>query len=139
MRIVVPVDGSEISLRAVRHAATMAKAQPDLELHLVNVQLPIPTTATSWVPKGAVREYHIEEGQKALASAEELLREAGVKFEAHILRGDPGDSISAYARDKACDAIVMGTHGRGRALAALLGSTANDVLRTAGVPVTLVK
>ena len=139
MRIVVPVDGSEISLRAVRHAARLAKDRPNLEIHLVNVQRPLHGAAATFVPQGAIRDYHVEEGRKALAPGEAILREAGVKFESHILRGTPGEAINAYCRQIACDAVVMGTRGHGSAVAALLGSTANDVLHSAEVPVTLVK
>jgi nucleotide-binding universal stress UspA family protein len=139
MRILVPVDGSEISLRAVRHAARLSKDRPNTEIHLLNVQLPIHGSATSFVPKSAIRDYHLEEGRKALDPAEALLRADGVDFESHIARGAPGEMINAYAREKSCDAIVMGTRGLGRAMAALLGSTANAVLHDAKVPVTLVK
>jgi nucleotide-binding universal stress UspA family protein len=139
MRILIPVDGSEISLRAARHAARIAKDRPNTELHLLNVQLPIPGSAPSFVPKSAIRDYHIEEGQKALAPAEALLRAEGLPFESHIARGDPGETINGYAGEKTCDAIVMGTRGLGAAMAALLGSTANAVLHHAKVPVTLVK
>lgn len=139
MRILVPVDGSDVSLRAVQHAARMVKDRPNTELHLLNVQLPIPGSAPSFVPKSAIRDYHIEEGQKALAPAEALLRAEGIPFESHIARGEPGDTINAYVAEKACDAVVMGTRGLGAAMAALLGSTANAVLRHAKVPVTLVK
>jgi nucleotide-binding universal stress UspA family protein len=139
MRILVPVDGSEISLRAVRHAARLAKDRPGTELHLLNVQLPIHGSAPRFVPKSAVRDYHLEEGHKALGPAEALLRADGIAFESHIARGDPGATINGYADEKSCDAIVMGTRGLGRTMAALLGSTANAVLCDAKVPVTLVK
>lgn len=139
MRILVPVDGSEISLRAVRHAARIAKDRPGTQIHLLNVQLPIHGSAPAFVSKSAIRDYHLEEGHKALAPAEALLRTEGIDFESHVARGDPGDTINGYADEKSCDAIVMGTRGLGSALAALLGSTANAVLRDAKVPVTLVK
>jgi nucleotide-binding universal stress UspA family protein len=139
MRILVPVDGSEISLRATRHAARVAKDRPGTEIHLLNVQLPIHGSAPTFVPKGAIRDYHAEEGKKALEAAEALLRAEGTQFQSHIAIGDPGETINAYAAEKGCDAIVMGTRGLGRAMAALLGSTANAVLREAKVPVTLVK
>jgi nucleotide-binding universal stress UspA family protein len=139
MRILVPVDGSEVSLRAVRYAARMAKDRPRTEIHLINVQLPIPGSAARFVAKSAIRDYHLEEGRKALAGAEALLNADGIGFESHIARGDPGETIAGYAEKKGCDAIVMGTRGLGAAMAALLGSTANAVLHEAKVPVTLVK
>ena len=140
MRILVPVDGSDSSLAAVRFVITkLAPADAALELHLLSVQPPLPSAASSFIDSGVVRSYHKEEGEKDLAAARKLLDEAGIAYSNHTAVGDPADSIVTYADQKACDAIVMGTRGLGRVSGLLLGSVATKVLHLTKVPVTLTK
>ena len=138
MKIVVGCDGSEPSLNALRHAMALARSQPGAELHLLNVQAPVSGTAQSFVGAGNVRQYHQEEGAKEAASARQLLDEAGIKYECHVAVGQPGATIAAYADERGCDQIVIGTSGTG-GWKKLLGTTATDVLEHAKVPVTFVK
>jgi nucleotide-binding universal stress UspA family protein len=140
MRILVPVDGSESSLAAVRFViAKLAPADAALDLHLLTVQPPLPSAASTFIDAGVVRGYHKEEGEKDLAAARKLLDGAGVAYSSHTAVGDPADTIATYADQKTCDAIVMGTRGLGRVSGLLLGSVATKVLHLTKVPVTLVK
>ncbi|MEW5865134.1 MAG: universal stress protein [Pseudomonadota bacterium] len=137
-RVLVPVDGSECSNRAVEFLARKAKyyAEP-LEVHLLNVQHPFPGTIRG-VHRQA-QEAHHEEGMKALAAARRILDEAGVPYQHHIAVGEPADTIVRYVKEKAVDQVVMGTHGRGAVVGLLLGSVASKVLQLVEVPVLLVK
>ena len=60
------------------------------------------------------------------------------KENAHLTYGQPRQEIHHLAKEKACDLIVVGSHGR-HGLALLLGSTANDVLHGAPCDVLAVK
>src|SRR3546814_9412370 len=114
MRILVPVDGSDSSLAAVRFViAKLASAGTPQEIHLLTVQPQLPT-ASRFVDAGVLRDYRQEEGAKDLAAARKLLDNAGVEYTSHIAVGDPADTIATYADQKQCDAIVMGTRGLGR-------------------------
>lgn len=134
----VPVDGSEPALRAVRHVAVRAR-ESGAEVHLINVQPALPQAVTTFVPSDAVRAYHQEEGAKALAPAEAVLKAAGVKFHSRIAVGEAGQTVAAYARETGCDEIVMGVRGLGAVLNLLLGSTTTKVLSLTDRPVTLIK
>lgn len=68
-----------------------------------------------------------------------MLDGAGIPYSYHIAVGHVAQSIIRYATEHRFDMIVMGTHGRGALLSALLGSVAHEVLEHASVPVTLVK
>ncbi|HEY9536625.1 MAG TPA: universal stress protein [Kiloniellaceae bacterium] len=139
MRILVPVDGSDSSLAAVRFViAKLASAGTPQEIHLLTVQPQLPT-ASRFVDAGVLRDYRQEEGAKDLAAARKLLDNAGVEYTSHIAVGDPADTIATYADQKQCDAIVMGTRGLGRVAGLVLGSVAVKVLHLAKVPVTLTK
>ena len=139
-KILVPVDGSEHADRAVAHAIELYKAGEEPEIHLLNVQIPIDSGhARMFVSREAVQDYHREEGRAALASARRLLEEAGVPYGHHIAIGHVAGTIVRYAREHGFDTIIMGRHGGGPLLDAVLGSVARDVVKRSTVPVILVK
>jgi nucleotide-binding universal stress UspA family protein len=139
MKLLITTDGSEASLGAVRYVVKSAPHLRHPELHLVTVQAPISSTASALVGHRAVKEYHREEGDAALKDARAVLDAAGLKYECHVLVGEPGEAIAAYARDRDCDQIVMATRGKGILGNLLLGSTTTRVIELATMPVTLVK
>ena len=140
MRILVPVDGSASSLAAVRFVvAKLVPTDAALELHLLNVQSPLPSAASSFIDSGVVRDFHQEEGAKELAAARKLLDAAGVAYTSNTAVGDPADTIVTYADQRQCDAIVMGTRGLGPVGGLLMGSVATKVLHLTKIPVTLAK
>ncbi len=62
-----------------------------------------------------------------------------VKFEHHLVVGDPAREIVRLAAGEGADLIVMGTHGRGGLTRLLMGSVAEEVVRRAECPVLTVK
>lgn len=138
-RILVPVDGSQNSDRAVAYAISLASAMTNSEIHLLNVQPPVTGVAGALVGSATLKSYHRDEGMKAMASALALCAEAGLAHKDHISVGQPGPTIAAFAKDLGCGQIIMGTRGLGATLGLLLGSVATDVIHHAEVPVTLVK
>jgi nucleotide-binding universal stress UspA family protein len=139
-KVLVPVDGSAYSDRVIDHLLRQAEAEGPMELHLLNVQIPVGSGhARMFVSAGDVEAYHREEGLQALKSARDKLDAAGVKYNWHVTVGHIADTIIHFAREHAIDRIVMGTHGRTALTHLLLGSVASDVSRAAGIPVTLIK
>ncbi len=137
--ILVPVDGSANSDRAVKHAIGLAKAVPGSELHLLNVQPSVGSLVTMFVPKANVDAHHREEGEKAMASAVKLCADAGVKAVTHISVGRPGPIIGEFTRRLGCGSVVMGTRGHSGVAGVLLGSVAQDAIAHVEVPICLVK
>lgn len=138
-RILVPVDGSANSDRAVAYALRLAQAMTGIEIHLLTVQPPVTGVAGTLVGSATLKGYHRDEGMKSLASALALCAKAGVTHKDHISVGQPGPTIAAFAKELGCDLIVMGTRGLGATLGLLMGSVATDVIKHAAMPVTLVK
>lgn len=66
-------------------------------------------------------------------------RAAGANAEFLVWTGDPGVSISAAAEAEGADLIVVGTRGRSGAERMLLGSVSDQVVRSAGCPVLVVR
>ena len=140
-RVLMPVDGSQPALRAVDHLIKNIGWYKEIELHLLNVQHPMPygNRVSSVVGHDKVNEYHREEGMAALKPAMGKLDAAGIKYHSHIGVGDPAETIAEYAREKGCDRIYMGTRGMGSVSNVLLGSVATKVIALSPVPVLLVK
>ena len=141
MNILLPVDGSENSLHAVRQVIAMKELVRDpISVHLLNVQAQVISGAVKmFISQQQLNDYYREEGMKALAAARALLDRACVNYQYHIGVGEIAATIIGYSRDKRCQQIVMGSRGGGGLTHVLLGSTAIRVVQLADVPVLLVK
>lgn len=140
LKMLVPVDGSESSGRAVDHLIRKLGSYKDAaEIHLLNVQQPVSGDISAFVSRDVIAGFHREEGMKALAPARQKLDAAGVKYRHHIGVGDPAETIAKYAKEKGVDQIFMGTRGMGGVSNLVLGSVATKVIHLSPVPVLLVK
>ena len=137
--ILVAVDGSKNSDRAVAHALDMLATGLAAELHFLNVQPNLGGAVSSFVGKEDIQAYHREEGEKCLASAVELAKKASVPAKVHIGVGRHGAVVKDYVKKLGAGAVVMGTRGHTGLAGVLLGSVAQDVIAAVDVPVTLVK
>jgi nucleotide-binding universal stress UspA family protein len=126
MKVLVPVDGSEASLRAVDYAIKMA----DSSLVLLNVQ--DFGVANEFVDCKQIAEHA---AAQALKEATDKAKAAGADFKSVARTGQVAERIAQVARDEDVQHIVMGTRGLGRAL----GSVAMKVIHLAEVPITLIK
>jgi nucleotide-binding universal stress UspA family protein len=135
-RLLIAVDGSAQSLKAVRFAM---ETVPGAELHLVNVRGPLTGSAASHLGRKTVDEYHLEEGMKDLAPALEAVRAAGAQAKHHVVVGTPGETIARFASQVEADTIVIGSKGRGQISDMVLGSAVQAVLENSRVPVLVVK
>lgn len=139
LKIVVAVDGSENALHAVRHVIKRAADNSAGEVHLVNVQYPVHGSVSTFVDAGQIKQYHQEEGMKALEPARALLDAENVPYQHHLFVGDPAEVIARFARERGCDEIVIGTRGLSGLSSLLIGSVATKIIHHATVPVLLVK
>lgn len=139
--LLIPVDGSEYSGRAIDYAARrVALSTEPVSLHVLNVQAPIVTVNVKlFVSHESLETYYREEGTKALEPALSRMRAHKIDATPHIGVGDPGKIICDYSVDKSATEIIMGTHGRGVLAGALIGSVAQKVVHLSKVPVVLVK
>ena len=141
-RVLLPIDGSECSLRAVqylldRHADQSSPADP--EVHLVNVQVPLSGHISQFINRDQIAGFQHDEGAKALQGARALLDANGVRYAVHTEVGWTAEVIVRLADSLRSDHIVMGTHGRRALTELLIGSTTLKVLHLTHVPVVLVK
>lgn len=142
MKVLVPVDGSECALRAVEYLMKKRVFYGDpaqQEIHLLNVQHPMPGDVDMFVSHDEIKRFHHDEGIKALQGARKLLDEAGANYRFHISVGDSAEIIVEFSKKLGVDKILMGTHGRGTVAGLLMGSTTRKVLHLTTVPVELVR
>jgi nucleotide-binding universal stress UspA family protein len=140
MKVLLPVDGSEFSQRALDYVLDMVGGDEPVDLHLLNVQLPIDSGhARMFVSEDDIAAYHRDEGLSVLKPFMERLDVAGVGYQWHVLVGHASQSIARFAKEQGFDKVVMGTHGRSGVTQLLLGSVAQNVVRRLKIPVALVK
>lgn len=140
MKILLPVDGSEHSLDAVRHVIGLVDDGLRASVVLLNVQEPTNLYEMVLAPGSDVLEkVSGEAGMHALQSAEDLLGQAEIDFEREVVAGDPVHAILDVGERFDCAAIVIGARGHGLLRSALLGSVSQGVLHGSPVPVTIVK
>jgi nucleotide-binding universal stress UspA family protein len=137
--ILVAVDGSPNSDRAVQHALDMVKGGLASEVHFLNVQPNLRGAIATFVGREQIDSYHREEGTKALASAVALAQKASVAAPVHIGVGRQGEVVRDFVRKLGAGMVVMGTRGHTGLSGVLLGSVAQDVIAHVEVPLTLVK
>ena len=133
-RVLVAVDGSENSLKAVDYAVDIA-LKYDCEIYLIHVveKLKVPDAIKKYASVEKIEdppEYLVlnEIGNSILKKVEETAKGRGVKtVHAIIVEGDPVDKITAFARDNHIDWIFLGSRGLGGVKGLLMGSVSNKV------------
>lgn len=136
----VPVDGSEISLKPVAWiVAHLGDWKTAPTIHLLNVQPALPRDISRFVDAGEIQDFHREEGLKALAAAERQLKAAGLAPQLHVSVGESAETIVAFAAANDCAQILVGTRGHTGLGGTLLGSVASKVAHLTHVPLLLVR
>ncbi len=139
-KLLLPVDGSEASQRGIAYVIENRDGiAGGSEIHLFNVQSPLPSSVTKFISQSDARQYHMDEGEKELAPARAKLDAAGLKYVASMEVGQPSEVIAKYARDNKLDMIILGTRGLGAVSGMLLGSVTTKIIRETDTPVLLVK
>jgi len=142
-RILVPIDFSIESLKALRYATDLATrfGAEVLALHVIEPTY-VGRAARSFSAQPSVAAYQDAEWRIASADLELLaaeLNEEGSRVETMVKRGVPAQVIVDTAKSTPAELIVMGTHGRTGLPHMLIGSVAERVVRLASCPVLTVR
>ncbi len=140
MKVLLPVDCSELSMEAVRLALRMRQDGLALTAVLANVQEPasLYEMLVAHDPD-VIDQVSAEAGLHALQPAQALLDAAGVDYECEVAKGDPAHTLIDISERFGCDMVVMGARGASALRSAMLGSVSNEVLHASLVPVVIVK
>jgi nucleotide-binding universal stress UspA family protein len=138
-RILVPVDGSNTSSKALATALQMAR---DTGARVCLVHAIDELALVSGMEYGSsVVVIAREQAQKVLDDAAAMAKSAGVEVESKLMEPGMrlGDCVADAALGWKADLIVVGTHGRRGLGRALLGSGAEQIIRYAPVPVLVIR
>jgi nucleotide-binding universal stress UspA family protein len=140
MKILVPVDGSDLAQQAVAYALRLAGQGLRTELVLANVQEPatVYELVTLHDPE-ALAQVAEAAGLDTMASAFAAAQAAGVTCVQRVLTGDTVPMLLEILEEHGCEAVIMGSHGKGMVRRAWLGSVSQAMLEQSPVPVTFVK
>lgn len=139
--VLVGVDGSDASTRAVEFAAMRAE-QLQLSVCVVHV---IPWSPYSFTTHGENERRHQLKEQEVAAATEQLVepmvstvQERKVPVEGIVRHGDPVDLLIDLAKEKDAIQVVVGRTGDSRMRQAVFGSIPSHLVQAAPVPVTVV-
>ncbi len=139
--ILIPVDGSEHSTKAIKYAIKTISEGLSAKVYLINVQMPVMITVSEFplYDYDQIEKAQALQAKSVLKRACKLLEEANIDVTKHYEIGPISRTIVEYAKANNCDNIIMGTRGMGAFGNLVMGSVANQVVHLAEVPVTLVK
>ncbi|AEG59686.1 universal stress protein [Desulforamulus ruminis] len=136
-KILIPVDGSAGSDKAVRFAISLAEGK-DAELIVLNVQFNFTPNIKRFFSQEEIRSYQEELSKEVLDHTLEITNEYAIPVRTVVRIGDPGKEILEEAKESSVDFIVMGYRGLGPVKRTILGSVATHVLHATLSPVMIV-
>ena len=141
-RILVPTDGSEITMKAVNTALTLARAL-GARIMTISVKEPFPYSAISEMQPTPPQEFFDAQERIAAGRLQQVVdaaRAADIACDGATVEAlHPWEAIIEHARQTNCDLIVMASHGRRGVSALLLGSETQKVLTHSTIPVLIVR
>lgn len=138
LRVLVPSDGSPDSQYGVRHAIREFLKTRDLEIHVINMQLPFSKYISRFVSRRNQIAFHQEQAEKALEPVRQALDGSGIPYTVHTGVGDKANGIAEAAQRLRCDRIVIGTARKSALLRFVGDSLCNRVIERAKVPVEVI-
>lgn len=136
-KIVLPVDGSDCSVKAAEYALDFVNSNGG-DIILMYSHKPFP----SFLGEPYFQEVH----DKIMKNARDMVipfsrhfKEAGIAVEERILQGVPAEAICRVAEIEKCNLIIMGSRGFTNLKGLFLGSVTNRVLHMAPCPVLVVR
>jgi YjbE family integral membrane protein len=138
IKVLVPVDGSENSVKAVQQVVNRFVENYKMEVHLLHVRTPLNQHTSRFVSKRNRTSWHRDEAEKALAPARAMLDKFSVPYAAHVELGDRAATIDRVAQRLKVDRIVMGTARKNSLTRLIEDSVTNKVLELTQVPVEVV-
>ncbi len=138
--ILVPIDFSAVSQRAVELAIELASAT-SAKVWLVHVAAPDPDFVGFGAGPSYVRDQRADELKKEHTEIQEMakdLQAKGIQAEGLLVQGPTSSTIVEEAESLKADLIVMGSHGHGAIYKTFVGSVSQQVLGDSPVPVLIV-
>jgi len=140
MKILVPLDGSDYSKRAVAFLAsrtTLIGTEP--EVYLLNVQPRLASRVAAELGREITRRIYQTEADAVLEPARKALAKAGLQVHTRAESGHAAEQIAAVADELKADLIIVGSHGYSEFKGLLFGSVTQGVLARTRRPVLVLR
>ena len=146
-KILIPVDGSERSIKAAKHAGSLAEKLGS-EVTLLHVMAPLPTSVNRYIErdcndpeqpadnvKKTLMDELVEEGEQFITKLKWDIAKNDLTVITKVIVGDPSDVICRLSADY--ELVIMGSRGLGELKGFFMGSVSNRVVRHAKCPVLI--
>ena len=142
-KILVPLDGSELAECVFPHVETIAKGCGVKEVVFVRVVEPFHLpSGHAYLSQEQIKEIDTDNEVAAKDYLNQVVSQVkldGVKVQTQVITGKAADSLADYATNNGFDLVVIATHGRGGVSRWVWGSVADRVLRSACVPLLMIR
>jgi nucleotide-binding universal stress UspA family protein len=143
-KIMVPLDGSELAECVLPHVETIAKGCQANSVMFVRVVEPVYFPTGGDIAMSEKDRKEMESGQRSMAEDYMTglvgrLQYDGVGVQSELIFGRAAESLAEYATKNEVDLIIIATHGRSGISRWVWGSVAERILRSACVPVLMVR
>lgn len=138
-KILVPVDGSDNSLRAL-DAALLLSEKIGSEVTAIHVMEDIPVLhiQSEKLLRKLIEDFK-KESQLILSRSSDIAAKKGICLNTKLLQGNAGSTILDFCENGKFDVIVMGSRGMGKFKELVLGSVSSKVVHHASCPVMIIR
>jgi nucleotide-binding universal stress UspA family protein len=138
-KLLVPIDGSDNSFRALDHAIFLSK-KITAQITALRVMESLPLVyVQSQRTMDTILSKYLEESESILKRSRDIGEKKGVRIESTLRKGDAASNILNYSKKEDYDTIIMGRRGTGKLRQLVLGSTSTKVLNHSDCTVIIVK
>ena len=140
MKILLAADGSKFTKKALTFLiASKSLATADDELIVFHVQDPVSPQIKNKLGSAEVEAYQLGQAEKVLKPIKQFLDKHAVSYRCVWVVGAAASEIIRVSKKERVQMIVMGAHGHGILVRALMGSVAQRVMADCDIPVLMVK
>ena len=139
-KMLVPIDGSENSFRALEHAIFLSTKIQEAQITVLYIIEDLPSLYI-YSPK-IVEKLHADyerEYTRILERCKEIANKSGININTILKEGDPASKIIEYSDKEKFDLIIIGSRGMGKFKELIVGSVSNKVIHHAKCSVMLVR
>lgn len=138
-KLLVPIDGSDNSFRALDHAIFLSK-KITARITALRVMEYLPLVyVQSQRTMDTILSKYLEESESILKKSIDIGEKKGVRIESKMKKGDAASNILNYSKKEDYDTIIMGRRGTGKLRQLVLGSTSTKVLNHSDCTVVIIK
>jgi nucleotide-binding universal stress UspA family protein len=134
-KILVPLDGSKKSFTALDNAICIANLSG---AQVTGIHI-LPKIVIAGTRTSSIEHQIAAEGKSILKSGKEKSNKSNVAYESELISGEPGPSITKYAKSGKFDLIVMSSTGTGSVKDGFFGSISNYVMHSSEIPIMIIR